>query len=78
MSASSQHGVSAILKQESSVKRRTDNVTAPADVSVKYNHVKYNFTKSAQKFVGYGPEVDTAWREISYDGTSLQTNSASI
>ena len=45
--------------------------TAPADVSVKYNEIKYNFTKSAQKFVGYGPEVDTAWREISYDGMSL-------
>ncbi|GAM37250.1 hypothetical protein TCE0_023f07021 [Talaromyces pinophilus] len=40
---------------------------SPADVSVKYNDVKYNFTKSAQEFVGYGPEVDAAWREISYD-----------
>lgn len=51
--------------------RRTDESSAPADVSVKYNDVKYNFTKSAQKFVGYGPEVDQAWREISYDGEFL-------
>jgi hypothetical protein len=76
MSAGSRHGVSAILGQiKPRVNRRTDNVTAPADVSVKYNDVKYNFTKSEQKFVGYGPDVDTAWREISYDGTYLHTKS---
>ncbi|KAL3704521.1 hypothetical protein TMatcc_008192 [Talaromyces marneffei ATCC 18224] len=67
MSASSQHGVSVIFEQRFITERQANSSLAPADVSVKYNDVKYNFTKSAQRFVGYGPEVDTAWREISYD-----------
>ncbi|EED15882.1 conserved hypothetical protein [Talaromyces stipitatus ATCC 10500] len=40
---------------------------SPADTYVRYNDVKYNFTREGKKFVGYGPEVDAAWREISYD-----------
>lgn len=42
--------------------------TAPADVAVKYNNVRYNITTVGNRFVGYGSEVDEAWREISYDG----------
>jgi hypothetical protein len=41
--------------------------TAPADVSVRYDHVRYNITTRDNPFVGAGPEVDKAWREISYD-----------
>lgn len=41
--------------------------TAPADVSVQYSHVRYNLTTKGNRFVGAGPEVDEAWREISYD-----------
>lgn len=44
--------------------------TAPADVSVQYQHVQYNITTNGNRFVGAGPEVDRAWREISYDSKS--------
>jgi hypothetical protein len=40
---------------------------SPADASVKYGQVKYNLTTEGNRFVGQGPEVDKAWREISYD-----------
>ena len=40
---------------------------APADSSVRYDHVRYNITTMENPFVGAGPEVDKAWREISYD-----------
>ncbi|PTB35199.1 hypothetical protein M441DRAFT_84843 [Trichoderma asperellum CBS 433.97] len=40
---------------------------SPADVSVQYSHVRYNITTKGNPFVGAGPEVDKAWREISYD-----------
>jgi hypothetical protein len=42
--------------------------TAPAATSVEYQAVKVNVTTEANPFVGAGPEVDKAWREISYDG----------
>lgn len=42
--------------------------TAPAATSVEYQSVKFNVTTEANPFVGAGPEVDKAWREISYDG----------
>jgi hypothetical protein len=40
---------------------------SPADVSVKFEQVKFNITSEGNAFVGKGPEVDRAWREISYD-----------
>lgn len=40
---------------------------APADSSVRYDHIRYNITTKENPFVGAGPEVDKAWREISYD-----------
>jgi hypothetical protein len=40
---------------------------SPADVSVTYNRVNYNITPKQNPFVGQGPKVDKAWREISYD-----------
>ncbi|KAH8805141.1 hypothetical protein F5884DRAFT_902212 [Xylogone sp. PMI_703] len=40
---------------------------SPADKSVRYEHVRYNITTQDNPFVGAGPEVDKAWREISYD-----------
>lgn len=44
---------------------------APADNSVRYDHVRYNITTNENPFVGAGPEVDQAWREISYDSESI-------
>ncbi|KAK5339017.1 hypothetical protein LTR98_005417 [Exophiala xenobiotica] len=46
------------------------NQKAPADTSVRYQSVKYNVSTEDNRFVGAGPEVDKAWREISYDSTS--------
>ncbi|KAK5256068.1 hypothetical protein LTR40_010642 [Exophiala xenobiotica] len=43
------------------------NQKAPADTSVRYQSVKYNVSTEDNRFVGAGPEVDKAWREISYD-----------
>ncbi|KIV98731.1 uncharacterized protein PV09_09514 [Verruconis gallopava] len=40
---------------------------SPADVSVKYSRVQYNFSTDGTRFIGKGPAVDKAWREISYD-----------
>ena len=40
---------------------------SPAANAVHYDTVKYNITSKSNKFVGAGPEVDKAWREISYD-----------
>jgi hypothetical protein len=45
----------------------TDDATAPAAEAVTYEHVKFNLTTKQNRFVGAGPEVDKAWREISYD-----------
>jgi len=45
--------------------------TAPADVSVQYKSMKYNVSTKGNPFVGAGPDVDKAWRLISYDGTSF-------
>jgi len=42
--------------------------TAPAATAVEYQSVKFNVTTEDNPFVGAGPEVDRAWREISYDG----------
>lgn len=50
--------------------------TAPADVSVQYSHVRYNLTTKGNPFVGAGPEVDKAWREISYDSKCARYYSA--
>jgi hypothetical protein len=44
--------------------------TAPADTAVKYRTVKYNISTKSNRFVGAGPEVDEAWREISYNSES--------
>lgn len=40
---------------------------SPAAHSVEYSAVRYNLTTKGNRFVGAGPEVDRAWREISYD-----------
>ena len=40
---------------------------SPATPAVEYSSVKYNITTVGNRFVGAGPEVDRAWREISYD-----------
>ena len=40
---------------------------SPAAPAVEYSSVKYNITTVENRFVGAGPEVDRAWREISYD-----------
>ena len=40
---------------------------SPAASAVEYSSVKYNITTTGNRFVGAGPEVDKAWREISYD-----------
>ena len=40
---------------------------APAADAVEYRSVKFNVTTTGNRFVGAGPEVDKAWREISYD-----------
>ena len=41
--------------------------TAPAVEAVEYQSVRYNVTTKDNRFVGAGPKVDEAWREISYD-----------
>lgn len=43
---------------------------APAAAAVDYQTVKYNVTTTNNRYVGAGPEVDKAWREISYDSES--------
>ncbi|MCJ1312519.1 hypothetical protein MMC25_006193 [Agyrium rufum] len=40
---------------------------SPAASAVEYEKVKFNITTTENRFVGAGPEVDKAWREISYD-----------
>lgn len=40
---------------------------SPAASAVKYEPVRYNITTKGNRFVGAGPDVDRAWREISYD-----------
>jgi hypothetical protein len=44
---------------------------APAAPAVEYNSVKFNITTKANRFVGAGPDVDRAWRAISYDSESF-------
>lgn len=41
---------------------------SPAASAVEYEPVRYNITTKGNRFVGAGPDVDRAWREISYDG----------
>ena len=43
---------------------------APAATAVEYEAVKFNVTTKGNPFVGTGPEVDRAWRDISYDSKS--------
>ena len=40
---------------------------APAVDAVEYQSVRYNVTTKNNRYVGAGPEIDEAWREISYD-----------
>lgn len=40
---------------------------SPAASAVHYDDVKFNITTKSNRFVGAGPAVDRAWREISYD-----------
>jgi hypothetical protein len=40
---------------------------SPAAPAVQYEDVKFNITTKGNRFVGAGPDVDRAWREISYD-----------
>lgn len=40
---------------------------SPAASAVQYDNVKFNITTKSNRFVGAGPDVDRAWREISYD-----------
>jgi len=51
------------------VRRSSPRRTAPADVSVQYRSMKYNVSTKDNPFVGAGPDIDKAWRSISYDGT---------
>jgi hypothetical protein len=44
---------------------------SPAAEAVEYQTVRYNLSTKGNRFVGKGPEVDQAWREISYDGMQL-------
>lgn len=46
--------------------------TAPADTAVEYTTQTYNITTKENRFVGAGPEVDKAWREISYDSKPMR------
>ncbi|KAI9668157.1 MAG: hypothetical protein M1821_000977 [Bathelium mastoideum] len=40
---------------------------SPAAEAVDYESVRFNISTSNNRFVGAGPEVDRAWRKISYD-----------
>ncbi|MCJ1233598.1 hypothetical protein MMC14_001556 [Varicellaria rhodocarpa] len=40
---------------------------SPAAPAVEYRSVKFNVSTKGNRFVGKGPLVDQAWREISYD-----------
>ncbi|KAF2102138.1 hypothetical protein NA57DRAFT_35868 [Rhizodiscina lignyota] len=40
---------------------------SPAEDAVSYETVRFNITTKENRFVGSGPAVDQAWREISYD-----------
>lgn len=40
---------------------------SPAAPAVQYENIKFNITTKGNRFVGAGPDVDRAWREISYD-----------
>ena len=68
---------SAILLSAIRIRASTyDHVTAtsawsPAAGAVEYESVKYNISTKENRFVGAGPEVDKAWREISYDSTQF-------
>lgn len=44
---------------------------APVEHAVRYERIVYNTSTIRNRFTGAGPEVDVAWREISYDGESL-------
>ena len=66
----SQHGVSenGLTTKTSRDRLLTYSATiAPAAEAVEYQSVKFNVTTKGNRFVGAGPEVDKAWREISYD-----------
>jgi hypothetical protein len=43
------------------------NAWSPAASSVQYSNIQYNLSTAQNRFVGQGPAVDKAWREISYD-----------
>ena len=45
----------------------TCSTKAPAETAVRYDSLKYNITTKENRFAGAAPEVDKAWREISYD-----------
>ncbi|KAK5213985.1 hypothetical protein LTR41_000177 [Exophiala xenobiotica] len=58
----------AVMVRSSTLKHvREFSAWSPADTSVGYQSVKYNVSTEDNRFVGAGPEVDKAWREISYD-----------
>ncbi|KAM0452002.1 hypothetical protein ACHAPV_009725 [Trichoderma viride] len=59
--------VTILLRSSTLYHIRQISAWSPADVSVQYSHVRYNLTTKGNPFVGAGPEVDKAWREISYD-----------
>lgn len=46
---------------------RQHSAWSPAISSVTYDAVKYNITTQDNPYVGKGPDVDRAWRAISYD-----------
>jgi hypothetical protein len=56
-------------KEKNKANMLTEN-TAPADTAVEYQTIRYNVSTKSNRFVGASPEVDQAWREISYDGQS--------
>jgi hypothetical protein len=67
MSRSSRLGVSKLHCPWKTTALNT--LIAPAAKAVEYERVKFNNTMgTGSPYVGFGPEVDRAWRAISYDG----------
>ncbi|MCJ1334066.1 hypothetical protein MMC10_010773 [Thelotrema lepadinum] len=64
---------SSMLFSALSIRNSTSNYVrqfsawSPAVEAVEYQSVRYNVTTKNNRFVGAGPEIDKAWREISYD-----------
>jgi hypothetical protein len=54
-------------------RRVAHDIVAPAAEAVEYHRIKFNNTMgTGSKYVGKGPEVDKAWRALSYDSKFLR------